>query len=123
MSQPAPRDYGSFQDFWPDYLAQHSHPLTRWLHFIGTTNMAAWIAAALIRRRPLFLLGGLITSYAFAWTGHFVVERNRPATFSHPIRASLGDLRMYSWMWRGKLWRGRLAQEQFRAGLADTPDA
>jgi hypothetical protein len=99
--------YDSVEDFWPTYIAEHSRPLTRWLHFIGTTNMAIWILVALTRRRPWLLLPGLISSYAFAWTGHFLVERNRPATFRHPVLASLGDLTMYGRMLRGELWRGR----------------
>ena len=101
--------YDSIEDFWPVYISEHSKPLTRWLHFIGTTNMAIWLIALAVKRRPILLLPAIITSYAFAWTGHFIVERNRPATFRHPMLASLGDLLMYARMWRGELWRGSTA--------------
>lgn len=111
MAEHGRERYATMRDFWPVYIADHSRPLTRWLHFAGTTNMALWIAAALIRRRPAFLLIGVVSSYTFAWTGHFLVERNRPATFRYPLKASLGDLLMYGRMWRGELWHGQIDRD------------
>jgi hypothetical protein len=35
--------------------------------------------------------------------GHFVFEKNRPATFGHPIWSLRGDLKMYSLALRGKM--------------------
>jgi len=35
--------------------------------------------------------------------GHCFFERNRPATFSHPIYSLLCDFRMYWDLWRGQL--------------------
>ncbi len=99
--------YATMAEFWPRCIGEHCRPLTRWLHFAGTTNMLLWIVVAIVRRRPGLLLPALVSSYAFAWTGHFLVERNRPATLRHPLKASLGDLLMYGRMWRGELWRGR----------------
>ena len=29
--------------------------------------------------------------YIFAWIGHFVFEKNKPATFKHPIYSFIGD--------------------------------
>lgn len=97
--------YASMEDFWPVYISEHSKPLTRWLHFVGTTNMAIWLVVLVVKRRPILVLPAIVTSYACAWAGHFLVERNRPATFRHPILASFGDLLMYGRMLRGELWR------------------
>jgi 2-hydroxy-palmitic acid dioxygenase Mpo1-like protein len=55
----------------------------------------------------------LVLSYGLAWIGHFFIEKNRPATFRYPIWSFLGDLRMYSLMWRGKM-----AAEVQRLGMA-----
>lgn len=41
-------------------------------------------------------LGGIVTAYAFAWTGHFFVEKNKPATFRYPLWSLRGDLKLWS---------------------------
>jgi hypothetical protein len=42
----------------------------------------------------MLLVSGLLTGYALAWIGHFVFEKNRPATFRHPLYSLLGDFVM-----------------------------
>lgn len=102
----------SFALFWPFYVSQHSKAATRALHFLGTTLVLAWLAAALACGRPRFLLYGLVGGYGFAWIGHFFVEKNRPATFTYPVWSFLGDFKMY-----GLMWRGKMAAELLRLGL------
>jgi hypothetical protein len=89
--------------FWPDYVRAHQHPLTRRLHFVGTTNLLLWLLLAALRRSPALMLYAVASSYALAWVGHFFVERNIPATFRHPLQAGLCDLIMYVKMWRGEM--------------------
>ena len=86
--------FGSFHEFYPFYLGEHSHVTCRRLHFIGTSlAVAQWIVAA-VRLEPWLLLTGLVTGYAFAWAGHFFFEKNRPATFTHPLYSLIGDFAM-----------------------------
>lgn len=33
--------------------------------------------------------------YGFAWIGHFVFEKNRPATFKYPVYSLMGDFRLW----------------------------
>jgi hypothetical protein len=99
---PPPR-LGSFEEFWPFYLRQHSKPLTRALHFAGTDAAAVAVAAAAWTRDARLLLVGLVAAYGLAWVGHFFVERNRPATFTYPLWSFAADWRMWALMWRGRL--------------------
>jgi hypothetical protein len=92
-----------FESFWPFYVAQHSRPGTRALHFAGTTLALLFLAAGAATLRPYLLAWALFSGYAFAWVGHFFVEKNRPATFQYPLWSLRGDFRMYAMMWRGRM--------------------
>jgi len=50
-----------------------------------------------------WLLAGLAAGYAFAWVGHFFFEKNRPATFTHPLYSFLGDWVMWKDMITGRI--------------------
>ena len=97
------RKFNSFSDFWPHYVAEHSQPTTRLLHLIGTTvgiSCAVFFIAA--GRWWLFPLG-LIPGYGAAWIGHFFIEKNKPATFQHPLWSFIGDYKMIGMMIAGKM--------------------
>lgn len=104
--------FASFADFWPHYLREHARPATRMLHFAGT-SLVLLIALAAVATRAWWLLAALpVAGYAFAWAGHFAIERNRPATFTHPLWSLRADFRM----WR--LWlTGGLPRELNAAGV------
>ena len=97
-----PGRFSSFEDFWPFYVAEHSLPLTRRLHFVGTTLLWPILALAVIST-PLWLLAAPVAGYGFAWAAHFFVQKNRPATFTHPLWSLRGDFRMYRLMLLGKM--------------------
>jgi hypothetical protein len=50
----------------------------------------------------LYLLFAIISGYAFAWVGHFFVEKNKPATFKYPFYSFVGDHVMYFEILQGK---------------------
>lgn len=96
--------YQTFREFWPFYLKEHSHPLNRRLHFAGTTLVNVTAIAAIATGRPLWLLACPLLGYGGAWMGHYLVEKNRPATFQYPLWSLRGDYKMYGKMLRGELW-------------------
>ena len=95
--------YSSFAEFYPFYLSEHGNRACRRMHFVGSTLVLALIALAVISGQLRWLWLVPVVGYGFAWIGHFVFEKNRPATFKHPLYSLLGDWVMYGQMWRGKI--------------------
>ena len=97
------RQFNSFSEFWPYYLGEHSQPATRFLHCVGSLiGIAVVIGFIAIGRWWLFPLA-FVPGYAFAWIGHFFIEKNRPATFTYPLWSFMGDWKMLALMLTGKL--------------------
>jgi hypothetical protein len=63
------------------------------LSFLGIVGTESW---SLLWVLPVF-------GYGFAWTGHFFFEKNRPATFRHPLYSLMGDFRMFYQILTGRL--------------------
>ena len=97
------REFGSFREFYPYYLGEHRNRLCRRLHFIGSWLVIAIVVAAAWMRQPLWLLLTPIAGYGFAWVGHYGFEKNRPATFRHPLYSLLGDWVMFIDVLRGRV--------------------
>jgi len=95
--------FSSFEEFWPFYVSQHSKWGNRAFHFAGTTAGLVSVAGAIAKRRPVLFAWGLVLGYGLSWIGHYAIEKNRPATFGHPIWSLRCDFRMYGLMWRGKM--------------------
>lgn len=93
----------TFEEFWPYYLSEHSRRSTRALHFVGSTLAGGLALGAVATRRPAWVLGALLAGYGFAWVGHFGFEKNRPATFKHPLWSLAGDWKMWGLMATGRL--------------------
>jgi hypothetical protein len=99
----------SFREFWPFYVREHARPLTRGLHYVGTTGVILTVAGAVLIGRWRLLWLAPVFGYGFAWAAHFFVERNRPATFRHPLWSLAADFVMY-----GKMLRGQMREEARR---------
>jgi hypothetical protein len=87
--------FSSFREFYPFYLGEHQNRTCRRLHFAGSSLALGFIVLAVLRSQPLWLLAALVSGYALAWVGHFAFEKNRPATFRHPLYSFLGDWVMF----------------------------
>ena len=95
-SQTAPQEFARFSDFYPFYLSEHQNAVSRRLHVIGTGLVLLFLIVALASGEPKWLLLLPLLGYGPAWIGHFFFEKNRPATFSHPLYSLVGDFRMFT---------------------------
>jgi hypothetical protein len=96
-------DFTSFSEFYPFYLAEHGNRVCRRLHFIGSSLVIAVVVLALVTGQLRWLWLAPVAGYGFAWIGHYMFEKNRPATFKHPLYSLRGDWVMYGQMLRGKV--------------------
>lgn len=95
--------FRSFAEFYPFYLGEHSNPTCRRLHFVGTSLVIALLAYTIASGKWLLLLLIPVAGYGFAWIGHFVFQKNRPATFDHPWYSLIGDFAMFRDVLLGKV--------------------
>ena len=95
--------FKNFSEFYPYYLSEHQDARCRRLHFLGSLAGLACLVALVITGNWWFLLVGLVAGYACAWIGHFVFEKNRPATFQHPFYSFAGDWVMFKDMLIGRV--------------------
>ncbi len=102
----------TYTEFWAFYLGEHRRAGTRALHFLGTSLGLGFSTAAVVAWDWRLLSAALVAGYGFAWLGHAVIEKNRPATFSYPLWSFLSDFRMLGfWL------TGRLSAELARHGI------
>ena len=95
--------FNSFREFYPYYLSEHQHPVSRRLHVIGSFLVLLVLAYVLYSGRWMLLWLLPLIGYGFAWVGHFFFEKNKPATFKHPLYSLAGDWVMFWQVLTGKL--------------------
>ncbi|MBA3631402.1 MAG: DUF962 domain-containing protein [Acidobacteria bacterium] len=93
----------NYHEFWDFYVREHSEPLTRYLHFIGTSLGIILLVWFIVRGTWYYFPLCLIVGYAFAWISHFFVEHNKPATFKYPLWSFISDYKMVWFMITGKM--------------------
>lgn len=89
------REYNSIQEFYPYYLTEHSDPVCRGLHFFGTSWVFILPVIAIVTQTWWLFALIPVVAYGFAWAGHAIFERNKPATFQYPLFSLGSDFIMY----------------------------
>jgi len=95
--------FRSFAEFYPFYLSEHADRRTRRIHFVGSALALVLLLLALAAGSfGLFVLA-VVVGYGFAWIGHMVFEKNRPATFRYPLWSFMGDWKMFWQILTGRI--------------------
>jgi hypothetical protein len=115
VNGPAPT---SFEEFWPYYVSQHLHPLTRLMHVAGTLGGITAGAAGIVRRRRALLALAPLIGFGSAWFSHFVIEGNKPASFGNPLWSFRADFRLIRRFFSGTL-DADVAQVRTALGLRE----
>ncbi|MFB0980342.1 MAG: DUF962 domain-containing protein [Alteromonadaceae bacterium] len=89
------KKYKTFKEFYPFYLSQHQNVMCRRLHFIGSSLILFLIGYCINNAFWQGLWFIPVIGYGFAWIGHVIFEKNRPATFIYPIYSLVGDWVMF----------------------------
>ena len=95
--------FTSFADFYPFYLSEHADRRTRRIHFVGSGLALVLVLASLLTGSIGLFLLAVVAGYGFAWVGHMVFEKNRPATFTYPLWSFMGDWKMFWQILTGKI--------------------
>jgi hypothetical protein len=95
--------FKSFKEFYSFYLSEHKNKTSRILHFIGTFLVLGLLVFLLLAQKEArFWIALPLTGYGFAWVGHAFFEKNKPATFKHPLWSLRGDFTLFFDILRGK---------------------
>jgi hypothetical protein len=97
------KEIETFEQFWDFYVGEHKEKATRILHFIGTTAAMGCVATGLLTKRRWLIAVALLAGYGPAWLSHFVIEKNKPATFKYPLWSLQADFVMWWKMVNGKM--------------------
>jgi hypothetical protein len=106
----------TYTEFWDFYVSEHSRPLTRLLHFVGTTLGIALLVYFVAIGRWYLFPAFFVVGYGFAWFAHFVIEKNKPASFRYPLWSFISDFKMMGYM-----LTGRMSAEVSRVQKKDQP--
>ena len=106
------KEYTTFKSFYPFYLSQHSNPISRTLHYLGTSLVITLFVVVLINGQLKGLLLLPIVGYLFAWVGHFFFEKNKPATFTYPLYSLRADFLMLFEALSGRLDHSHFADSK-----------
>ena len=103
MSAETTARFTSFAEFYPYYLQEHSNDVCRRLHYVGSLLVLSILGYALFTQQWLWLLALPFAGYGFAWVGHFVFEKNKPATYKYPLYSFMGDWVMLKDAFTGRI--------------------
>ena len=93
----------TIQEYYKHYLTLHQNKWCRRMHVVGQLVTIGYIAAIVYMQIWIWLLFAPFVVYPFAWAGHFIFEKNKPAAWSNPLLAKVCDWLMIYDIVTGKI--------------------
>jgi hypothetical protein len=93
----------NLQEYYEYYLSLHDNKICRLLHFLGQIATITFTIWVLYNWYWYFIPLIPFVIYPFAWSGHYLFEKNKPAAFSDPIKAKISDWMMFRDILLGKI--------------------
>ena len=94
-----------YAEFWAFYVGEHRSPFNRFLHYVGSSLGLGLLIAAPVTQIWWLLALAPLFGYGNAWFGHFVVEKNKPASFKYPGWSFISDFKMLGYALTGRMSR------------------
>lgn len=104
-----PSEFANYQAFYHFYLSEHSDPICRNLHYVGSSLVLLVLCFSILSQQYHLLWSLPLIGYGFAWVGHFFFEHNKPATFKWPFWSLASD-----WVMFFQFITGSLPKEYFK---------
>ena len=93
----------TFSEYYEHYLTLHQNKWCRRMHVLGQSATIVCGGMCVVQQMWLFLLLIPFIVYPFAWTGHYVFEKNEPAAFKRSLWAKACDWVMLKDIITGKI--------------------
>ncbi len=91
MNKP---QFKSYEEFWPYYLSLHSKRGTQLFHTAGLLLGVSLFIVGILTLNWIYIGLALVCGYGFAWTSHFLIEKNNPAAWQFPGWSFLSEFKM-----------------------------
>ena len=91
------------KEYYEHYLSLHQNVNCRRLHFMGQCITLGFVGSVVYVAAWYLLPLALFIVYPFAWAGHYLFEKNKPAAFNNPLKAKLCDWIMFKDILIGKI--------------------
>lgn len=99
----AQRKFNSLKEFYPYYLTEHKNTTSKVLHFTGTALVFILPLIGILTQHWILFAVIPLAGYGFAWIGHALFEKNKPATFQYPFYSLASDFIMFWELLTGKI--------------------
>lgn len=91
------------KEYYKYYLTLHKNPKCRLLHFLGQLSTIGFTIFVFYNWYWFLIPLIPFVVYPFAWSGHYIFEKNEPAAFKDPVKAKISDWMMFRDIILGKV--------------------